>query len=671
MNTYRRKRLVSLMLVIFLTLPVVTPFFNTIIAHANVEAVLLIGDSRLYGMYDDFTSKYYVAAFGGSGVGDMTSDGKITPRATENKSNLPGLSKIDNKNTIDLVGAAKKAKIKTIVWMMGRNDTIGCSGDGKGGSDSDIATAKKAADTNYTMGQTWAKAIGANVIYAEVIKDGDICKGCNKCIDAFNTELKSKAGSVIELHDCRTPGVGKAATLHPAPYTGAIDKVVSAVSSGAGSNGSDSGSKMSALDFGKKVATGPMSGCGFDDEHLEALGESVGLVIQVLRTSGWTDEAIAGVCANMQHESQFDPFCFEGCYLTSTSYFDLYLAYKKGTKKATIKNDISGTYGGLGLIGFTYISRHETLSKYCKENGGDFELTMKDMSYGSKTWEDKTWTLGTTGTQVAYMLTENGGKGSWNHNEGALQSGALPTLENGLQDLAKLTDAEKVCKYFGVCMEVMQGYNEGVPEQRAKDAPAWLTLVKAYSGTSGSAVDKQDATNTAQQLVKAGYWSEEELSAFCKLAEININDVYLKDATMKNLNTKDVQSVVSWRDNVQRIAEENGVVKVMRRLVMALGIFLTVYIILVYVSYWVDRLNNFIEVDCLAIITLGKLRISDTEDECTYRLKDLGNGKTKTVNHRAILSITITGLAFAALILTGVLFDAIMWVVMKITNMLS
>lgn len=45
--------------------------------------------------------------------------------------------------------------------------------------------------------------------------------------------------------------------------------------------------------------------------------------------------------------------------------------------------------------------------------------------------------------------------------------------------------------------------------------------------------------------------------------------------------------------------------------------------------------------------------MSETEEECTFRAKNLGKGDRKTVNHRAILFICLIGVAFGVLIISG------------------
>ena len=93
---------------------------------------------------------------------------------------------------------------------------------------------------------------------------------------------------------------------------------------------------------------------------------------------------------------------------------------------------------------------------------------------------------------------------------------------------------------------------------------------------------------------------------------------------------------------------------------------------LIYLAYWFDRLNNFIPIDLLNILTLGKLRIADSDTEVTFSLRDNSTrSRVKTVNHRAVLFIAITAIAFGTLIVTGTLFRILFGVVAFVRKLLK
>jgi hypothetical protein len=189
-------------------------------------------------------------------------------------------------------------------------------------------------------------------------------------------------------------------------------------------------------------------------------------------------------------------------------------------------------------------------------------------------------------------------------------------------------------------------------------------------GSDGATENADGSTTTSSGMVVINnvYYTEEELSAYRKLGEMNIDEQYLSDATRNNLGVEDLDAVTNWQNNVNSIQKESGIVSVIRKITQLLGILLTIYVIFIYIAYWFDRLNNFLDIDLLKILTFGKFMISEDEDSCTYKTKDFGDGKTKTVNHRAILTICVIGLVFATLIMTGTLYTLIMKLVMFIRH---
>ena len=149
----------------------------------------------------------------------------------------------------------------------------------------------------------------------------------------------------------------------------------------------------------------------------------------------------------------------------------------------------------------------------------------------------------------------------------------------------------------------------------------------------------------------SSYWSEEELSAYMKLAEINIQQEYLDKATRDKLSQNDLENLSSWENNVTNSKMEDNFITRMRIIVMWLGIFFTIYIFLIYLAYWFDKVNSIIDIDVLSILTFGRLHVAIDDKEATYSL-----GKKQdhvTVNHKDICFICITGLIFGVLLITG------------------
>lgn len=114
--------------------------------------------------------------------------------------------------------------------------------------------------------------------------------------------------------------------------------------------------------------------------------------------------------------------------------------------------------------------------------------------------------------------------------------------------------------------------------------------------------------------------------------------------------------------------DESGFISVIRRLVSLMGILFTLWCLLIYIAYWFDRINNFIDLDLVGILTFGRLKVSDTEEECTFSIKALAKTDTRTVNHRAILFICLMGIAFGVLIISGGLYKVLSAFVNKVLS---
>ena len=93
--------------------------------------------------------------------------------------------------------------------------------------------------------------------------------------------------------------------------------------------------------------------------------------------------------------------------------------------------------------------------------------------------------------------------------------------------------------------------------------------------------------------------------------------------------------------------------------------------IFLYLAYWVDRINNFVDVEFLKLLTFNKLTMSEDEEECTYSIKSALKAGTKTVNHRAIIKVTIVGELFAVLLITGAVYKLVLWIIALVSQLLD
>lgn len=137
----------------------------------------------------------------------------------------------------------------------------------------------------------------------------------------------------------------------------------------------------------------------------------------------------------------------------------------------------------------------------------------------------------------------------------------------------------------------------------------------------------------------------------------------------EDLSKEQLKGVVDWKNNIE-YENEDYFIKYLRIFVMLLGIIFLVWMLLIYLSYWFDRINNFLDIDLLPIVTLGRLRVSPEEGECTFASK-VSKGEVKTVNHRTIVMICLTGILFSVFIITGKLYEVLSYLVRKILSILG
>lgn len=136
------------------------------------------------------------------------------------------------------------------------------------------------------------------------------------------------------------------------------------------------------------------------------------------------------------------------------------------------------------------------------------------------------------------------------------------------------------------------------------------------------------------------------------------------------LADNDIQEVENWKADLEKDNSESILIRGGRFVSIFFGIIFEVWMMLIYLSYWFDRLNNFFDFSLLSVLTFGRLRISPDESECTFAMTDLGKGDKRTVNHKKILEVCVLGLSFGALIVSGAIFEILQGLVNAVLSWL-
>ena len=441
-------------------------------------------------------------------------------------------------------------------------------------------------------------------------------------------------------------------------------------------------SKSQVSEEDKKKAEGTFkSSLGLSDEQLSVAKA----MCAVLLADGFTAEATSGIVGN----------CFGECSFNSKAY-----AYDNSDKP----NDVNG-----GLYGFTPI-KDMVDSDGCWDG---IKCNHEKFLYGDTKGSHKQQkACPDGGCQVAYMLKGVDAKFGWSGSYNKAWNTYIDDCKSKMTDadfftkklpenptlaqLKAMTDWDSATVEFNICYEISYGNNVLIKKNKAyhdttsssaachkyssnklKGAKACYDYLKAVGtvtadgSTDGSNIlstdaDKQEAGNMAYALATNGYWSESQLGEFNQLYETQVTI----SGNRSDFTSKELTSISDWEQNVQKMNEKGSALYIVRVVTMIVGILFTVWMLLIYIAYWFDRLNNLVDIELLSILTLNKLRLSDTEESCDFRLSGLGKGEARTVNHRAILEICIIGVAFGALIISGYLYLVILYLVQKVIDFL-
>lgn len=310
------------------------------------------------------------------------------------------------------------------------------------------------------------------------------------------------------------------------------------------------------------------------------------------------------------------------------------------------------------------------------DGGRRSELQAFSAEQGDQVYNIKGYSIGGVATQVAFMLKELTG-GQWIANKPsglytavnwteAKEACTDDSIDFGsamsIEDWQACQDPVALSIYFTACFERcayrIDIYNEGAAQS--------LDMYKLLSGAEveGNTNPELDQ-DLAKVMVSSGLWDETQFVKWKVMTNAPITFAEISD-----MNDADIYDVENWKNDLDKKNSEGILIRGGRFLSMLFGILFEVWMMLIYLSYWFDRLNNFFDFSVLSILTFGRLRISPDESECTFSMTDLGKGEKRTVNHKKILEVCIIGLAFGALIVSGALFQILQELVNKVLEFL-
>ena len=178
---------------------------------------------------------------------------------------------------------------------------------------------------------------------------------------------------------------------------------------------------------------------------------------------------------------------------------------------------------------------------------------------------------------------------------------------------------------------------------------------KGKDGSKGSS-GKDSQAQVIAELKAIGAYDEKQIEAFTKLNETPIESKYLIGASRDGLDQTRTTGLSDWEDNVRLLSGDSLIIRILRVIIVGIGICMVVWSLFLYTAYWFDRINVFFDIDLLGILSFGRLHKSDNELECTFQMKDFGKTNTMTVNHKAILRICIFSIMIGVSIVSGLFY---------------
>lgn len=345
----------------------------------------------------------------------------------------------------------------------------------------------------------------------------------------------------------------------------------------------------------------------------EKLNEEAQLVAQEMwdyyRVLGYTEEATAGILGNVNAESAFDIKINEN---NDKSYFGLYQIGKA--------------------------AKYSDLEKVGREAG----------------LEDITGMV----AQILYV-------------ESSLEGDFKGTSTYTYEEFKKETDVQTATHLFAIAFERCVGGSDEPLPGLLKDGYGpfkyqHLTRREEYAEdiyvTMTGRPVPQEGTSLDDGLVvmDGGVGYVDPLSG----QVVSITERKLTLSNLDDLDTEGVQGVKQWKDNIEQ--GDPQLITWVREMIMIVGILLIIYSVFLYLGYWLDRVNNFIELNVVPIISLGRLRISPEEHECTYFSKGTQEGSMKTINHKAVLCICGIGIFVGMYIVSGMMYDMLNTIIVEV-----
>lgn len=193
-----------------------------------------------------------------------------------------------------------------------------------------------------------------------------------------------------------------------------------------------------------------------------------------------------------------------------------------------------------------------------------------------------------------------------------------------------------------------------------------IDLVRAFVCESSPFTGKVNATgdsggtssnpNAPTMVGLSEFLAEEYFIDMNKLQEPAL-ELFGRVEFRESTGLEGVAELENWVDSIDNKHEE-ATHRYVRAAFMFVGILIMVYSVILFIAYQFDKVNNFVEIQLLGILTFNRLAVSPDDKQSNYANVD-SNG-TKYLKLKDICIVCVVGISIGVLLVSGKVFLLVM-----------
>lgn len=177
-----------------------------------------------------------------------------------------------------------------------------------------------------------------------------------------------------------------------------------------------------------------------------------------------------------------------------------------------------------------------------------------------------------------------------------------------------------------------------------------LSSKDAFSGAGSDSESSSKDSKLAKKQKEAysNVLNEWKLHGMPKQSDIVAKAQNVKLTDSNKLTLAEKKSKTFIQDSMD--AQNKTAYQVLNICCVVLGLLMIVYSLLLYLGFFVDRSNSFIDLSFVSLLTIGKVKLVDTKETLTDEQKEDGYVTSKTFFARCFIISLIGGLLVSSLI---------------------